>query len=161
MKQPCYHILSPSYEGSHQTILVKQPDGSVRFCIDYQKLNSVTKKNVYSLPKIDAMINKLAAKKYYSTMDLASRYWQIKLEEEKIDFISSTRLWEFNVMPFCWFLKYYFFSIGLTVTLQAGNIWEMFHNISCKEATIYNYVFDHIIFFNTFVSCWIQCFCFN
>ena len=45
------------------------------------------------------------------------------------------------------------------VTLQAGNIWEMSHNISCKEATIYNYVFDQIIFFNTFVSCWIQCFC--
>ena len=56
-----------------------------------------------SLPRINDSIDKLAGKKYYIAMNLASRYWQIELEKnskKKTAFISSTGLWKFNVMPF-------------------------------------------------------------
>ena len=83
--------------------LVRKPDGSIQFCINYQKLNARTKKDVYLLPRIDDTLNKLARKKYYITMDLASGSWQIELKEndkEKTAFIISAGLWEFNIIPF-------------------------------------------------------------
>ncbi len=81
-------------------VLVDKKDGSPRFCVDYRKLNAVTKKDKYPLPRIDDC---LGGNKYFSTFDLASGYWQIPVNEadqEKTAFISHTGLYEFNVMPF-------------------------------------------------------------
>ena len=83
-------------------VLVPKKDGTVRFCIDYRKLNSITKKDVYPLPRIDDILDTLGGTKYFSSLDLASGYWQVSLDSEssaKSAFISHKGLHEFVRMP--------------------------------------------------------------
>ena len=54
--------------------MVSKPDGSTRGCIDYRKLNGVTKKDAHPLPKIDEMLDHLKNAQIFSTMDLLSEF---------------------------------------------------------------------------------------
>ena len=88
---------------SSPVVLIPKKDGSYRFCIDYRKLNSVTKKDVYPLPRIDDILDTLSGAKFFSTLDLAAGYWQIELDPDtsaKSAFISHRGLHEFVRMPF-------------------------------------------------------------
>ncbi len=84
-------------------VLVTKKDGSIRFCVDYRKINAVTKKDVYPLPRIDDALDAMYESTIFSTLDLASGYWQVEMDpedREKTAFISEQGLFEFNVMPF-------------------------------------------------------------
>ena len=84
-------------------VLVRKKNGKLRFCVDYRKLNSITKKDAYPLPRIQEMLNTLAGSQWFSTLDLASGYWQVlmdKQDREKTAFITKYGTYEFNVMPF-------------------------------------------------------------
>ena len=88
---------------SSPVVLIPKKDGSYRFCVDYRKLNSVTKKDVYPLPRIDDILDTLEGATYFTTLDLASGYWQIGLDPEsaaKSAFITHRGLHEFARMPF-------------------------------------------------------------
>ncbi|MHB1799638.1 MAG: reverse transcriptase family protein [Vulcanimicrobiaceae bacterium] len=84
-------------------VLAPKKDGSIRFCIDYRKLNAVTKKDVYPIPRIDDTLDKLGKAKYFTTLDMVSGYWHVHIREEdreKTAFISHVGLFEWTVMPF-------------------------------------------------------------
>lgn len=67
---------------SSNVVLVRKKDGSLRFCIDFRKLNSRTVRDAYTLPRIDDTIDTLIGAKYFSKLDLRSGYWQVEIEED-------------------------------------------------------------------------------
>ena len=83
--------------------MVKKKDGTHRFCVDYRQVNSVTKRNSFPLPRIDDLLDQLGQSCYFSTLDLASGYWQIPVDPKSVPktaFITHQGLFEFLVMPF-------------------------------------------------------------
>ena len=77
-------------------------DGSLRLCIDYRKLNSVTEPDAYPIPRADDMLDSLSGCRYFTSLDLASGYWQIAMEgsdKAKTAFTTPLGLFEFNVLP--------------------------------------------------------------
>ena len=84
-------------------LLVKKSDGTWRFCVDYRKLNTLTKKDCYPIPRIDETIDKLGKAKIFTTLDLKSGYWQVGMadcDKEKTAFTTRSGHWQFTVMPF-------------------------------------------------------------
>ena len=84
-------------------VLVRKKDGSIRFCVDYRKVNDVTRKDAYPLPRIDTTLDTLSGSQWFSTMDLLSGYWQVEMDEtdkEKTAFCTTEGLFQFRVMPF-------------------------------------------------------------
>lgn len=86
-------------------VLAKKKDGTWRFCVDYRRLNNQTKKDSYPLPRIDDTLDALGGEsaKIFSTMDVASGYWHIPVEEadkEKTAFTCRNGVYQFKVLPF-------------------------------------------------------------
>ncbi|GKE95789.1 putative reverse transcriptase domain-containing protein [Tanacetum coccineum] len=84
-------------------LFMKKKDRSFRMCIDYRKLNKLTIKNRYPLPRIDDLFDQLQGSSVYSKINLRSRYHQLRIKEEDI-LITALRTryshFEFQVMPF-------------------------------------------------------------
>ena len=92
-------ITSSSSPCASPVVLVKKKDGTHQFCIDYRQ----PKADRYPLPRIDDLLDQLEKSCYFSTLDLASGYWQIRVHpnsKEKTAFITPQGLYEFQVMPF-------------------------------------------------------------
>ena len=85
-------------------VLVRKKDGSLRFCIDFRKLNSLTVKDSHPLPRICEMLESLAGAAHYSTFDMNSGFWQVPMSPESKQYtaftLGSMGLYECESMPF-------------------------------------------------------------
>ncbi|CAM4590109.1 unnamed protein product [Lepidochelys kempii] len=84
-------------------VLVPKPDGEIRFCVDYRKLNAVTRPDNYTMPCTYELLEKLGWAQIISTLYLTKGYWQVPLDEsakERSAFTTHVGLYEFNVLPF-------------------------------------------------------------
>ena len=90
-------------EWSSPMVIVMKKDGSILLCVDFQKLNQLTKFDAYPMPRIDDLLDAVGRAKYLTTLDLAKEYWQVHMHEEdqpKTVFSSPIGLLQFTVMPF-------------------------------------------------------------
>ena len=85
-------------------VLVWKKDGGLRFCIDFQWLNTRTKKDSYPLPRMQETMESLVGAQFFSTMDLKSGFWQVKMSKKSRQYtaftIGSMGIFEFLRMPY-------------------------------------------------------------
>ena len=97
-------VIEPSSSPwSSPIVLVRKKDGSVRFCVDYRRLNSLTRKDAHPLPRVDDCLDALSGSRWFSTMDCSSGYWQVEMDKddkEKTAFAATSNLYHFKVMSF-------------------------------------------------------------
>nr|XP_014351839.1 PREDICTED: RNA-directed DNA polymerase homolog [Latimeria chalumnae] len=89
-------------EWNSSVVLVPKPDGSIRFCADYRKLNAMSKFDAYPIPRVEELLERLSAAQYLTTLDLTKGYWQIPLapaSREKTAFSTPFGLFHFRKMP--------------------------------------------------------------
>jgi hypothetical protein len=97
------YICPSSSPWGYPALFVKKKDQSLRLCVDYRPLNTVTIKNKYHLPHIDILFYQLAGTKVFSKVDLLSGYHQIKIRSKdvlKITFSTRYGLYKYLVMSF-------------------------------------------------------------
>jgi len=97
-------VIEPSNSSwASPVCLVKKKDGTFRFCIDYRRVNAVSKKDAHPIPDIQDALDHLRGAKYFATFDLLSGYWQLGLTErakERSAFCTRRGLFHFTRMPF-------------------------------------------------------------
>ena len=84
-------------------VTVKKKDGSLRMCVDYRKLNSVTQNDSYQMPRVEELIEQLGDSKYTTTLDLTKGYYQVPVDPadcQKTAFLTPFGKFEFQTMPF-------------------------------------------------------------
>ena len=83
--------------------VVSKPDGNIRLCIDFRKLNAITIFDNEPIPQMYEMVTRITKAKYFTKLDLTKGYWQIPLKEsckQYTAFQTSLGLMEFNYLPF-------------------------------------------------------------
>ena len=89
---------------SNAVVLVRKKDGDLHFCIDFRRLNAITKKDSFPLPWIQEAIEYLLGARVFSCIDLNSGFWQIPMEEESKPYtvftVGSYGFYQFERMPF-------------------------------------------------------------
>lgn len=76
-------IIEPSFsEWSSPIVMVKKPSDKYRFCLDFYKVNSLSKKDAYPLPNMAGILDKLRSARYISTIDLSQAYFQVPLAKD-------------------------------------------------------------------------------
>ena len=97
-------VIQPSRSAwASPILLADKANGKVRFCIDFRRLNKVTKQDSYPLPDMAKVLTLLNGSSYFSTIDLTDTFWSILVKDsdiEKTAFTSASGLWEFISMPF-------------------------------------------------------------
>ena len=71
-------------------VLVRKKDGSLRFCIDFRRLNPQTKKDAYPLPRMQETMESMVGTRHFSCMDLKSGFWQVQMDEESRQYTAFT-----------------------------------------------------------------------
>ena len=96
-------IVSSRAPFASPVLFVRKGDGSLRFCVDYRKLNALTKKNRYPLPLIDETLTRLARAKIFTKLDIRQAFHRIRISpesEELTAFRTRYGLFQYKVLPF-------------------------------------------------------------
>jgi len=97
-------VIEPSCSSwTSNLVVVAKKDGSLRFCVDYRKLNSVTRRDAYPLPSIDECLDALSGSCYFSAFDLRSSCHQLPMDmkdADKTTFIVRAGTYRFRRLPF-------------------------------------------------------------
>ena len=97
-------VIEPSKSPwSSPLVIVKKKTGEPRICVDFRKINNVTKKDSYALSNIQELLDCVAGAQWYATLDLAQGFWQVQVREEdrpKTAFSTRKGLFQFIKMPF-------------------------------------------------------------
>ena len=118
---------------------VKKKDGTTRMRTDYRALNKITKKNVYPLPRIDELLDRLEGAKFFTKIDLRQGYHQIRIAEadvEKTAFRTRYGHYEYLVLPF---------GLSNAPATFMGLMIEVFRPLLDKSVVIY---LDDILIFS-------------
>lgn len=127
---------------SSPVILIKKPDGSYRFCVDYRQINSITKKDVFPIPRIDETLESLKGAAIFTTLDMKSSFWQVELDEQSRDitaFKTNTGSYRFIRTPF-----------GL---VNSPSVWQRACNLAFSKYLskfVYAYIDDLVVFSQNF-----------
>ncbi len=83
-------------------LFVKKPGGGIRFCVDYRRLNAITKKDRYPIPLIEEILAQLEGAKYFTKIDICQAFYRIRTEdsEELTTFLTRFGAFKYLVMPF-------------------------------------------------------------
>ena len=90
-------------EWASPVVLIPKSDRSLCFCVDYQRLNALTVRDTYPIPRMDECLDTLGEAKVFSTLDCNSGYWQMPFTEKdrpKTTFTCHAGTYQFNRMPF-------------------------------------------------------------
>ena len=85
-------------------VLMHKKDGGLRFCIDFCRLNSQTKKDAYPLPQMQETMESMVGAQFFSTIDLKLGFWQVKMAKDSQQYtaftVGSMGVYEFLRMPY-------------------------------------------------------------
>ena len=97
-------VIEPSNSPySSPFLMVKKPDGSFRFCIDYRKLNEITVFDAEPIPDLEELFTQLSSSRFFTKIDLSKGYWQLPVKEQdrhKTAFQTPKGLFQWTRMPF-------------------------------------------------------------
>ncbi|UYV79914.1 hypothetical protein LAZ67_18001034 [Cordylochernes scorpioides] len=99
-----HNIIEKSYSPFASSVtLVTKRDKTKRFCIDYRKLNDIIQPAIHPLPLIDSVLDKLSRAKIFSSVDIASAYWQVEIAPESrplLAFVTPDGQYQCTRLPF-------------------------------------------------------------
>ncbi|KAI2667015.1 Retrovirus-related Pol polyprotein from transposon 17.6 [Labeo rohita] len=97
-------IIEPSRSAwSSPIVMVPKPDGTLRFCNDFRRLNEVSEFDGYPMPRVDELLERLGRARFITTLDLTKGYWQVPLTtsaKEKTAFSTPSGHWQYRTLPF-------------------------------------------------------------
>ena len=96
-------IQASSASYSSPVLFVKKPGGGIQFCVDYRRLNAITKKDRYPIPLIEETLTQLEGAKYFTKIDIRQAFYQIRISEDSEElttFLTRFGAFKYLVMPF-------------------------------------------------------------
>ena len=95
-------ISASSASYSLPVLFVKKPEGGIQFCVDYKRLNTITKKDRYPIPLMKETLAQLEGAKHFTKIDICQAFYQIKISEDSEElttFLTSFGIFKYLVMP--------------------------------------------------------------
>jgi len=97
-------VIEPSHSAwESPVVIVPKKNRKARFCVDYRRLNNITKKDAYPLPRMEDFLDSLGDAKVFTSLDCTPGYWQVPLrpsDREKTAFITHAGIYHWRSMPF-------------------------------------------------------------